>query len=1302
MISRKRKLAVLSVLLCACLLTMDLSPAADAMGETVAVSAERAATPADLEEAETSSDVPEETETDEEETKASEKRTEASSAELGEMLIDDIHGETSEISEEEAETGENSMEETASAKMMPMKAPAGRTVKITKDGLVFQVDSSDNTATLWDIKNTVTGTLVIPSEIQDDDGNVYPVTKIALWRTSGFKNITGVEIPDSVTAIVTRFRFKNLTELTIPGTVKTFTAELQNMSNLETITFEEGVETIGANTMFGGCEKLRKVNLPSSLKSFASYAVFTGCSLLTSIEIPDGVTCEDMGSMFKNCASLTEISLPASLGNEISNNEFQGCTSLKSVTIRDGKQPEKIEQSAFSGCTSLETIPELDAVTSLGIGAFKGTTALTKPVSLDSLKEIPKYAFQDSGITGVTFSGNLTSIGLNAFYQSAIGPDLEIPDSVTELGDHCFDGCSNLKNITIGNQLNKFGQYSFANCGGLENLTIGRNIVEIDDDDFEGCFDPYDEETDLVTIETAPDEVTVSKIGGYPLDKIVYTEDPSGDADDTISAGGVPLQEAVNTAEDSAEITLAKNVGLSQTLTIPAGKNVTISSSVDGSFLIRGADNFQGDSLIHVEEGASLTLRDVTVRGRNISLPEYRGLIWDEGTFTLADGARVTDGEIRNSNTGVVYATGNAIFNLDGGSILGTMKIGGDTWYCGTVVLRDLSTMEFSDGEISGNYVRNDGTSVDTNSPGILVKDHAALTMAGGVISGNTGCRGSAVSVDGNWRNDAPAFTMTGGTIRGNKMLRTPAYSSISEDVRDSYIPGGAVFGGTGAKISIEGGTISDNVSKGVGGAITVSYSASSFTMEDGTVTGNKAGTGGGIYVYNSNSLISGGRIEGNSASGLGGGVYVEGNTDTYPKAVEFKNTVVTGNSASSSGGGMYFCNTGSTQILPQEGAAIYDNEACTAGADFLVVNKVPEAQHASTISERALGGGAVLWYRDGGVAGNDGYGSFSSTNRFDASDPGDPMEVKDSTDGYALKAVLTDDAKKIAMRSCSLLIAGNTAWLGGGVGANGAANFGESGNKKITLSKSWENVPDDVTLPDSVTIHIYSTVGGETDELDTVKLTKEKPAGTTTWTWTGAWSAEITGLPDEIGEISAKEDVPEGYVGKISTTVGSDGNVTITAGNTWSTEPPTEPSSEPETTAPETEPETTVPETEPETETTEPVTEESTTVPETTGTHSSHDDDDDDGGHNGGHSSTVNPRPDKPAETESTSLESSAAVVTQAPDRPGQPAEETTVVKRNTPATGDESHTGAYLLAIAVSAGLLAAMTILRRRKCD
>ena len=110
---------------------------------------------------------------------------------------------------------------------------------------------------------------------------------------------------------------------------------------------------------------------------------------------------------------------------------FMDCSNLTSVTIPNSVT--SIGKYAFFGCNSLISITIPDSVTSIGYEAFMGCSGMT---SISVGKNNKNYSSKD----GVLYNKNLTKLICCPGGKTSIN----IPDSVTSIGDWAFSGCNNL------------------------------------------------------------------------------------------------------------------------------------------------------------------------------------------------------------------------------------------------------------------------------------------------------------------------------------------------------------------------------------------------------------------------------------------------------------------------------------------------------------------------------------------------------------------------------------------------------------------------------------------------------------------------------------------------------------------------------------------------------------------------------------------------------------------------------------------------------------------------------------------
>ncbi len=75
----------------------------------------------------------------------------------------------------------------------------------------------------------------------------------------------------------------------------------------------------------------------------------------------------------------------------------------------------------------------------------------------------------------------------SAFSSCSSLTSIEIPGSVTTIGDGAFENCSNLMNITIPDSVIRIGAAAFYNCSSLMNVTIPYGVISVRYNMFSGC-----------------------------------------------------------------------------------------------------------------------------------------------------------------------------------------------------------------------------------------------------------------------------------------------------------------------------------------------------------------------------------------------------------------------------------------------------------------------------------------------------------------------------------------------------------------------------------------------------------------------------------------------------------------------------------------------------------------------------------------------------------------------------------------------------------------------------------------------
>jgi uncharacterized repeat protein (TIGR02543 family) len=197
------------------------------------------------------------------------------------------------------------------------------------------------------------------------------ITEIPASTFSNCINLKSITIPESVTKIGDGAFFGciNLNNLTIPDNIKEIEKNaFYNCKKFTSITIPNEVSEIGYDA-FGGCDNITSVTAPAFALSSISKNSLSTVVITGGEEIP--------AAAFNGCQTLKEVTLPDSI-KRIGSEAFYGCTNLKSTTLPQNLTA--IEDHAFYECSSLTSITLPDSVTSIGKCAFFGCTRLSKVV----------------------------------------------------------------------------------------------------------------------------------------------------------------------------------------------------------------------------------------------------------------------------------------------------------------------------------------------------------------------------------------------------------------------------------------------------------------------------------------------------------------------------------------------------------------------------------------------------------------------------------------------------------------------------------------------------------------------------------------------------------------------------------------------------------------------------------------------------------------------------------------------------------------------------------------------------------
>ncbi len=198
-----------------------------------------------------------------------------------------------------------------------------------------------------------------------------------------------------------------------------------------------------------------------------------------------------MAFAFSDCPNVTNIEMPSDV-NKFEKYAFEDTAWYKNIynTHSDGVIYINNVAVDYKGEMPENTHLTLkDGTTGIAGGAFWGSNGSLVEIEIpDSVTYIGEDAFNNCyNLKSVNIPDGVTEISDGAFCNASL-TSITIPDSVERLGNHAFSDCYELNNVILGKGLNKINESTFSTCMNLESIVIPDNIISIDDCAFWGCY----------------------------------------------------------------------------------------------------------------------------------------------------------------------------------------------------------------------------------------------------------------------------------------------------------------------------------------------------------------------------------------------------------------------------------------------------------------------------------------------------------------------------------------------------------------------------------------------------------------------------------------------------------------------------------------------------------------------------------------------------------------------------------------------------------------------------------------------
>lgn len=235
----------------------------------------------------------------------------------------------------------------------------------------------------------------------------------------------------------------------------------------------------------------------------------------------------------------------------------------------------------------------------------------------------------EKGCWVITFDGDLTTIGFQAFWIDNSLLRLAMPDSVTIIEMAAFNVCNYLTNVRLSNALEIINRGAFQGCINLKNVKIPDNVGRIDASAFSQCY--------AMTSITFPD--SVHWIGGRAFEGCTALT--------SVTIGNGVTEIAASAFSDCANIT-----------------SVTISDSVEkiGNLVFKGCTNLREFKGKYASDNGRCLIMDDTIvayaiaTGTEYTIPDNVTVIGDYVFYAT----EMTDVKLHDRITTI----GTSAFNL--------------------------------------------------------------------------------------------------------------------------------------------------------------------------------------------------------------------------------------------------------------------------------------------------------------------------------------------------------------------------------------------------------------------------------------------------------------------------------------------------------------------------------------------------------------------------------------------------------------------------------------------------------------
>ena len=162
--------------------------------------------------------------------------------------------------------------------------------------------------------------------------------------------------------------------------------------------------------------------------------------------------------------------------------------SIEVPSTIDGYPVTSIGRRAFNDCTEMTSITLPPGIISIEDEAFWDTRVTSIKLN-EGLKKIGRYAFASAHLEKVEFPVGLEEIGDKAFFDTHL-QSVILPEGLISIGDDSFNSMYSMgtkcaiSSVSFPSTLKRIGDHAFEQCENLQQVTLPKHLEFIGEDVF--------------------------------------------------------------------------------------------------------------------------------------------------------------------------------------------------------------------------------------------------------------------------------------------------------------------------------------------------------------------------------------------------------------------------------------------------------------------------------------------------------------------------------------------------------------------------------------------------------------------------------------------------------------------------------------------------------------------------------------------------------------------------------------------------------------------------------------------------